>query len=369
MTASPAGRRKRRKPPTSHIPPKAPKRYAAQPVSNQLLNDIRRWIHEQTSFALWVTFGFIMINVCWWAWYNIEHHKMPRHALTTSLHEFNVGHLIASLFLTGSVFQMIVDALLILFVPRWRNPIGKSRTAAISLVSAASGTLGGDHLFGDQRDARRTCGGAEHQLHALPRRAGDRRAHGGDGVLVPIVRRRIRIIGYTAIMVVVLDGGNPGDYCVLFAAIIGQIIGRAIAGKPNEAEQWHWQYSSSQEIRRIFGAIGVVLASGPHGGDFVAIHAGPLVSVALVLSPESVNTGVLAACMHGHVVDGCLQQYSLMRRPTGGRGAIGAAAAGDARPGMGHVAGTAHRRDQQHRVLCGERVLRHLLLPVAVFVG
>ena len=44
-----------------------------------------------------------------------------------------------------------------------------------------------DHLFGDQRDARRTCGGAEHQLHALPRRAGDRRAHGGDGVLIPIV--------------------------------------------------------------------------------------------------------------------------------------------------------------------------------------
>ena len=82
------------KPPTSPKPPKAPKRYAAQPVSNQLLNDIRRWIHEQ-SFALWVTFGFIMINVCWWAWYNIEHHKMPRHALTTSLHEFNVGHLIA----------------------------------------------------------------------------------------------------------------------------------------------------------------------------------------------------------------------------------------------------------------------------------
>lgn len=302
------------KPPTSPKPPKAPKRYAAQPVSNQLLNDIRRWIHEQ-SFALWVTFGFIMINVCWWAWYNIEHHKMPRHALTTSLHEFNVGHLIASLFLTGSVFQMIVDALLILLVLCLAEPyLGKSRTAAISLVSAASGTLVGliicsaiSAMLGERAEVLNisfTLSPVVLVIGALM---------AATAFSYQLWRRRIRIIGYTAIMVVVLYGGNPGDYCVLFAAIIGQIIGRAIAGKPIEAEQWHWQYSSSQEIRRIFGAIGVVLALGPMVATSSRSHAGPLVSVALVLSPESVNTGVLVACMHGHVVDGCLQQYSLMR--------------------------------------------------------
>ena len=200
------------KPPTSPKPPKAPKRYAAQPVSNQLLNDIRRWIHEQ-SFALWVTFGFIMINVCWWAWYNIEHHKMPRHALTTSLHEFNVGHLIASLFLTGSVFQMIVDALLILLVLCLAEPyLGKSRTAAISLVSAASGTLVGliicsaiSAMLGERAEVLNIS----FTLSPVVLVIGALLAATAFSYL--LWRRRIRFIGFTGHMGVVLYGGNRGD--------------------------------------------------------------------------------------------------------------------------------------------------------------
>ena len=94
-------------------------------------------------------------------------------------------------------------------------------------------------------------------------------------------------------------------------------------------------------------------------------------SVALVLSPESVNTGVLAACMHGHVVDGCLQQYSLMRASQPGdvvRSVLPLLVMLALAWGM--WLGTAHRRDQQHRVLCGERVLAisYYLLPVFVWM-
>ena len=40
-------------------------------------------------------------------------------------------------------------------------------------------------------------------------------------------RHRVRLIGYTAVLVVILYGGNPGDYCTLIAAVAGQLIGTA----------------------------------------------------------------------------------------------------------------------------------------------
>lgn len=36
-----------------------------------------------------------------------------------------------------------------------------------------------------------------------------------------LLRRRIRLIGYVAILVALLYSGNPGDYCILAAALIG----------------------------------------------------------------------------------------------------------------------------------------------------
>ena len=45
-------------------------------------------------------------------------------------------------------------------------------------------------------------------------------------------RRRIRLIGYVAILVALLYSGNPGDYCILAAALLGHIAGRVMAGPP-----------------------------------------------------------------------------------------------------------------------------------------
>lgn len=293
---------------------KIAQQYQSQSASAQLLADLHRWAHEQ-SFALTVTLGFIVINLCWWVAYGVEHKAMPHHALTTSLHEFNFVPLLASLFLTRSVFQLIVDSLLILLVLCLAEPyLGKARTTLVSLGSAVGGTVVGllicegmSVLLGERKEVFHlnfTLSPVVLVIGALM---------AATAFSYQLWRRRIRIIGYTAILVVVLYGGNPGDYCLLFAAILGQIIGRLIAGPPVETEQWHWQYSSTQEIRRIFGAIGVVLALGPIVATTSRSHAGPLVSMALVLSPKSVDSGMLAACMHGQMLEGCGAQYALLR--------------------------------------------------------
>ena len=87
-----------------------------------------------------------------------------------------------------------------------------------------------------------------------------------------LTRRRIGLIGYVAILVVLLYGGNPGDYCMLAAALIGQIIGRMQAGAPRRksfpvsqgaeaASGVHpRQLGSEAEIRRLFGRRGQHLA-------------------------------------------------------------------------------------------------------------
>ena len=80
-----------------------------------------------------------------------------------------------------------------------------------------------------------------------------------------------------AILVALLYSGNPGDYCILAAALIGHAVGRVMAGSPAHAETgWHWLRSTSFEARRMFAAIAVVLALGPVIAITSHNHAGPL---------------------------------------------------------------------------------------------
>lgn len=287
---------------------------AVDPAWATLVDDVKRWAHEQR-FALWVVFGFIIINFVWWMWFAIQHRTLPYNELSTNLGDFDFSELIPSLFLTRSVYQLIVEAALMLIVLCLAEPIlGAARTVLTCLLSAVGGVFVGVFL----------CAAVSALLSGSPD------IFTISFTLSPVTlvigglmaascfrhqlwRQRIRIIGYAAILVVLLYGGNPGDYCTLMAAIIGQIIGRVIAGPPPRSDQWHWQHTSSYETRHILGAIGIVLALGPVVAATSRSHAGPLTSMALLMSPQSVNTGRLAECMHGIATHGCYAQYALAR--------------------------------------------------------
>lgn len=281
---------------------------------SQLARDLQQWVHEQV-FALSVTAGFIVINLCWWLWFAAQHKALPYNELTTNLRVFDLAKVLPSLFVTRSVFQLIVEALLMLLVLCLAEPmLGWAKTVLVCVVSAFGGVTLGLLLCAGISYMFRTSYevfGVRFTLSPVMLVVGALMA--ASAFARPLWRRRIRIVGYTAILVVLLYGGNPGDYCTLLAAIIGQLLGRALAGKPRGTEQWHWQFSSSYEVRRIVAAIGVVLALGPIVATTSRSHAGPLTSMALLMSPESVNSGKLAACMHGVAMHGCFKQYELVR--------------------------------------------------------
>ncbi|MEF2735715.1 MAG: DUF2156 domain-containing protein [Bifidobacterium choerinum] len=280
----------------------------------QLGRDLRRWAHEQR-FALWTTFGFVVVNLCWWLWYAAQHRTLPYASMHTTLGAFDLARLLPSLVLTRSVFQLIVEALLIVCMLCIAEPMmGVWRTVTASLSSAVIGIAFGLLLcagFNALLQDNAIIYHVPFTLSPLVLVVGALFA--STAFAYQLWRRRILLIGYTTILVVLLYGGNPGDYCLLVAAIAGQLIGRAMAGPPIEDEAWHWQYSSSSETRRILGAIGVVLAVGPVIAATSRSHAGPLTGLAWVLSPVSVNTGKLASCMHGQITSGCFHQYELMR--------------------------------------------------------
>ena len=288
-----------------------PRRRAGSGVGAQLLADLRQWVHEQR-FALWVTAGFVAINLCWWLFYAVQHKGLPYAELSTTLGAFDLARLLPSLVLTRGVLQLIVEAVLILCVLCVAEPrMGAMRTTLVSLGSAAIGIGGGlllcagiSTLFGD----RALTSQIVFSLSPVTLVAGALMA--STAFSYALWRHRVRLIGYTAVLVVILYGGNPGDYCTLIAAVAGQLIGTAIAGRPHESERWHWQYSSSREKRRILGAIGFVLALGPVVTATSRIHAGPLTSLAWIMGPGSVHSSRLAACLNGEASLGCFQQNS-----------------------------------------------------------
>lgn len=134
-----------------------PRRRAGSGVGAQLLADLRQWVHEQR-FALWVTAGFVAINLCWWLFYAVQHKSLPYAELSTTLGAFDLARLLPSLVLTRGVLQLIVEAVLILCVLCVAEPrMGAMRTTLVSLGSAAIGIGGGlllcagiSTLFGDR---------------------------------------------------------------------------------------------------------------------------------------------------------------------------------------------------------------------------
>ena len=211
-----------------------PRRRAGSGVGAQLLADLRQWVHEQR-FALWVTAGFVAINLCWWLFYAVQHKSLPYAELSTTLGAFDLARLLPSLVLTRGVLQLIVEAVLILCVLCVAEPrMGAMRTTLVSLGSAAIGIGGGlllcagiSTLFGD----RALTSQIVFSLSPVTLVAGALMA--STAFSYALWRHRVRLIGYTAVLVVILYGGNPGDYCTLIAAVAGQLIGTAIAGRPH----------------------------------------------------------------------------------------------------------------------------------------
>ena len=287
-----------------------------------LVQDVSVWIHGHR-LAVTLSCTFAGLNIAMWIGFALAGHPLPLRSLRTSLQEFNLLHLLATLLLTRGILQLLVDtiALLVMFSIA-ETLLGRRRTLTAAFICTLAGTALGLLL----------CGGIAQLLQGTPVVGRIRFALSpltlGVGAMMAasaftrrLWRRRIRLIGYVSIIMVVMFSGNPGDYCLLAAAGCGHVLG-ALASKrktvrqldaASAADPLHWQLSTSYETRRVFAAIALVLTLGPIIAISSPTHIGPLSSLGLIMSPASPDDGKLASCLAGMARTGCFFQFNLLR--------------------------------------------------------
>ncbi|PWG63021.1 hypothetical protein DF196_11395 [Bifidobacterium callitrichidarum] len=309
-------------------PKQAPRRPASSHAAGNwkaLADDARRWARGHR-LCVTATAGLVVLNLVVWLVAAMAGFAFPLR-LSTSMAEFSFGKLVATLFLARGVLQLVIDAVLwIVMLSIAETRLGRRLTIITAFTCAVIGIFVGlalcsaiGWIFQDSSFVARM--GFTLSPLALPigamMAASARCSH--------LWRRRIRIIGYAAILVVLLYSGNPGVYCILVAALAGHIAGHVMAKRSasSAAESadssstaeigWHWLRSTSFEARRMFAAIAVVLALGPVVAITSHNHAGPLSTIGLLMSPVSADDGTLARCLADATHDGCFLQFDLMR--------------------------------------------------------
>ncbi|PJM78579.1 bifunctional lysylphosphatidylglycerol flippase/synthetase MprF [Bifidobacterium scaligerum] len=285
-----------------------------------LADDARRWVNEHW-LCVSATAGLVALNLIVWLVNAMAGFAFPLR-LNTSMAEFSLGKLVASVFLARGVLQLMFDAVLwIVMLSIAETRLGRRLTVGMAFGCAVIGIVVGlalcwaiGWMFQDSRVVSR-IGFALSPL-VLPIGA----MMAASAWCSHLWRRRIRLIGYVAILVVLLYSGNPGVYCILAAALAGHIAGRVMASRsvsPTSSSAaeigWHWLRSTSFEARRMFAAIAVVLALGPVIAITSHNHAGPLSTIGLLMSPAAADDHTLARCLAGDTHNGCFLQFDLMR--------------------------------------------------------
>lgn len=307
-------------------PKQAPRRPAASHAADNwkaLADDARRWVRSHR-LCVAATATLVALNLVVWLVAAMAGFAFPLR-LSTSMAEFSFGKLVATLFLARGVLQLVIDAVLwIVMLSIAETRLGRRRTVTTAFACAAIGIFVGltlcsaiGWIFQDSSFVSRL--GFTLSPLTLPvgamMAASARCSH--------LWRRRIRIIGYAAILVVLLYSGNPGVYCILVAALAGHAAGHMMTKRsasvgsagtsPTTEIGWHWLRSTSFEARRMFAAIAVVLALGPVVAITSHNHAGPLSTIGLLMSPAAADDDTLARCLADATHDGCFLQFDLMR--------------------------------------------------------
>lgn len=291
--------------------------------------DVAQWSRNHL-FAIIVTSLFVVGNIARWIYRAIVHLNNSSNSLSTNLTSLmlkrrevlngtrkqfvfsdphlgkQLWNLASSMFFVSGVFALIINAaLILLIISVAQSKLGIIKTVLVSVISAVIGTTLGLFL----------CVGVNMSLEnwqwiqsipvalsPLTLLIGALMASSMFQTL--LWRRRILVIGYTAISAILLFSGNPGDYCALAAAVVGHIAGRLMRGKTTERAQW-WR-GTDYEIRRLFAAVQLVFAIGPLLAITSRTHAGALTGLGIFTSPDLGKNSMLNTCMGSHSTSSCL---------------------------------------------------------------
>ena len=123
-----------------------------------LVQDVSVWIHGHR-LAVTLSCTFAGLNIAMWIGFALAGRPLPLRSLRTSLQEFNLLHLLATLLLTRGILQLLVDtiALLVMFAIA-ETLLGRRRTLTAAFICTLAGTALGLLL----------CGGIAQLLQGTP---------------------------------------------------------------------------------------------------------------------------------------------------------------------------------------------------------
>lgn len=214
---------------------------------------------------------------------------------------------LSALMMSDSVVQLIFAVVLALTVFAYAERLlGTWRTISAFLITGALGIVLGAGV--------QALAGAWGEVWA--------RAEASDLVLDPVIgivgvvmaasaaapalyRRRIRLIGFSTLLMFTLYAGDADSLYRLVAAILGLVLGLLFAGGVQPAA---WHRSSYRETRTLIAAIVAVTGLGPLIVLLTGVGAGPLSPVIVGLRGAQL-TSVIARCAH-RATDRCVFDVS-----------------------------------------------------------
>ena len=279
-----------------------------------LMADLADWIREHRmtlGFVLFITlFNVGMQLVC-----GIRHTQFPPQLSRVSFDALAHGRWYTapiSLLSVPQLGRLLIDIPLILIAfGLCETVIGKAKTAWVSLITTLGGIALGMGLCS-------LFAGKSPQWHAI--------SHDGAilGPLVVVVgtlmcasaftamlwRRRIRVIGYSVVLILFLYRGGAGDYCLLASALLGHVLGYLMA---SESQGDVYRHGALYEMRRLIGMAAGVQAVG----SLVAVSSrqsfGLLSMFGLLTGSTEFDTEQVLDCLNGSSHANCFAQYRMMR--------------------------------------------------------
>ncbi|PLS31680.1 lysyl-tRNA synthetase [Bifidobacterium margollesii] len=128
-------------------------------------------------------------------------------------------------------------------------------------------------------------------------------------------RRRVRVVVYAVAAALVLYRGEPGDYCIMFAAAFGHLLGYLMspsASGEEQATQTRMRITRI-EARKMTGVLTAVCALGPLAALMSPVHRGPLSTLGLLMGPNRFDYTRLHECLAGAGTADCFLQYRVQR--------------------------------------------------------
>lgn len=302
-----------------------------------LTRDIRLWLSQRV-LALSIAIGLIIFNIVYWILFTGTQllTKGPQATLAQFISirstrlsaPFLFGHnniplllaqLCRDLVFVRTLPSLMVNATLALILLGMAEvKLGKLRMLIISAISTLMGTILGLATIGSLSQIISNM----HWITRLPIHLSPFTLFIGVFMAAAafeslLWHRRMLVLGYVSTSAVLLYSGNPGDYCTLFSALSGHIIGILLLRASDQPTYHSWRHSSSYEIRRLFAMTELVMASGPILALSSRSHAGILTLLGLFMSPQTGTRTWIDQCMSNRSATSCLIRSGLRHAAMG----------------------------------------------------